>query len=145
MAHAGHERQWPDEVRKAAQFHTHLGPFLVVGLRMGHAIMRELGSTPFSYRIVARTGKKPPYSCLVDGLQVATPCTTGNGGLEVAEEKTMSVEATTRAGETLVVKLRSDVYESIENECTEDGQEEFALSLWGMPEEQLLEVRRADG
>jgi formylmethanofuran dehydrogenase subunit E len=145
MAHREDAGSWPEEVRKAAEFHTHLGPYLVVGLRMGHAITRELGSVPFSYRIVARTGRKPPYSCLADGLQVATPCTTGNGGLEVAPEKTMSAEATTRAGETVVVTLRGDVYESIENECTEDGQEAFALGLWGMPEEQLLEVRRKDG
>jgi len=142
MPHTAPGTKIPEELRRAAEFHTHLGPYLVVGVRMGHVVTRELGNEPFTYRMIARTGRRPPYSCLADGLQTATPCTTGNGGLEVSEERTMSVEATARDGRALVLTLRSAVFDSIENECTEENQESFAMDIWKMPEESLLDVRR---
>lgn len=132
----------PPELAEAARFHTHLGPYLVVGLRMGRVVTREMGDTPFSYRVSARTGRRPPYSCLVDGIQVATPCTTGNGCLVVEEERTMSVEATSKTGDGLVVQLRDDVFQRIENDCTEENQELFAVEIWNMPEEALLTTER---
>jgi formylmethanofuran dehydrogenase subunit E len=131
----------PRELELAGIFHTHVGPYLVVGLRMGRAVTERLGSDPFSYRITARTGRTPPYSCLVDGLQWATPCTTGNGCLEVADERGMSIEAVAKDGRTLTIALRSDVYERIETECTEENQESFAVDIWQMPEGDLLTVR----
>ncbi len=130
----------PPELERAGLFHTHVGPYLVVGLRMGQAVTERLGSEPFSYRITAHTGRTPPYSCLVDGLQLATPCTTGNGGLEVADERTMSIEAVTKDGRALAVALNADVFERIETECTEENQESFALEIWEMPEGDLLTV-----
>jgi formylmethanofuran dehydrogenase subunit E len=130
----------PEELERAAHFHTHLGPYLVVGLRIGRVLTRELGEEPFSYTVVARTGKRPPYSCLVDGLQMSTPCTTGNGCLEVDAEKTMSVEARSKDGRTVVVTLRPEMYERIEHDCTEEDQEEFALRIWEMPEDELLNI-----
>jgi formylmethanofuran dehydrogenase subunit E len=134
----------PRELVRAADFHTHLGPYLVVGLRMGRVVTRELGSEPFTYRVRARTGKRPPYSCLVDGIQVATPCTTGNGGLEVEDDRAMSIEVAAETGMRLVVSLRSEIYRSIEDECTEENQERFALRIWEMPENELLSIEHAE-
>ena len=130
----------PPELEHAGLFHTHVGPYLVVGLRMGRAVTDRLGSEPFSYRIIARTGRTPPYSCLVDGVQLATPCTTGNGCLEVADERTMLIEAAAKDGRSLRVALNADVFERIETECTEDNQESFALEIWEMSEAELLTV-----
>ena len=131
----------PAELAAASAFHGHLGPYLVVGLRIGRAVVREFGAKPFTYQITAFTGKRPPYSCLVDGVQLATPCTTGNGGMVVDSEKTMSIAAC-MSGERLVVSLRDEIYNRIENECTEENQERFALEIWEMPEDELLELER---
>lgn len=131
----------PKELREASRFHTHLGPYLVVGLRMGRAVVRELGDEPFSYRIRAHTGRIPPYSCSVDGMQLATPCTTGNGCIEITDDRLMAIDAIADA-DVLRIELRREVYDSIENECSEDDQEEFALRLWEMPEEKLLTITR---
>jgi formylmethanofuran dehydrogenase subunit E len=132
----------PDEVVRAAEFHTHLGPFLVVGLRMGRVITRALGHEPFTVHIRAHTGRKPPYSCTADGLQCSTPCTVGNGGLEVSDERTMTAEAE-RDGRRVVVRLRRDVFESIERDCTEENQERYAMTLWDAPDEELFEIEEA--
>ena len=134
----------PDELVRASEFHTHLGPYLVVGMRMGRAVTRELGDRPFTVRIRAHTGRVPPYSCLVDGVQVSTPCTVGNGCLEVADDRAMAIDAT-KDGRTLRVALRRDVFESIETTCTEENQESFACRIWEMPEEELLLIAPASG
>ncbi|MFH1502286.1 MAG: formylmethanofuran dehydrogenase subunit E family protein [Candidatus Eisenbacteria bacterium] len=131
----------PIELVRAAEFHTHLGPYLVVGLRIGRVITREFGSEPFAYRLVARTGTRPPYSCLVDGLQMSTPCTTGNGCLEVDAERTMTVEARAGDGRALTVTLRPAQFDRIEGDCREEDQERFAVEIWEMAEDDLLLVR----
>jgi formylmethanofuran dehydrogenase subunit E len=131
----------PDELKRAAEFHTHLGPFLVVGLRMGRVVTREFGAAPFSVRITAHTGRIPPYSCLVDGIQVATQCTIGNGGLDVTDRREMAIEAE-KDGNLLRVGLNRDVFDSIETECTEENQETFACDIWTMSEAELLTVER---
>ena len=130
---------YPRELEEASRFHTHLGPYLVVGLRMGKVVTREFGDEPFTYRIRAHTGKVPPYSCSVDGMQLATPCTTGNGCLEVTDERLMTLEAI-RDDAVLRVELRREVYDRIENECSEDDQDEFSMWIWNMSDEELLNV-----
>jgi formylmethanofuran dehydrogenase subunit E len=133
----------PRELREAARFHTHLGPYLVIGLRMGRVVTRELGTEPFSYRVQAHTGRVPPYSCTVDGIQLSTPCTTGNGCLEVTEDRRMALSAI--AGDTtLTVELKREVYESIENDCSEDDQERFSLWIWEMTDDELFTIRREE-
>ena len=133
----------PDELRGPTAFHTHLGPFLVVGLRMGGVVTRELGAEPFTIRITARTGHRPPYSCLVDGLQWSTPCTVGNGGVVVDADRAMAIDAVA-AGRRVTARLRPEIFERIESECTEENQVRFACDLWAMPERELLEVELSD-
>jgi formylmethanofuran dehydrogenase subunit E len=133
----------PKELQDAARFHTHLGPYLVVGLRMGRVVTRELGSEPFSYKIRAHTGRVPPYSCSVDGMQLSTPCTTGNGCLEVTTDRRMALE-TIADGVVLTVTLKQKVFDSIENDCSEDDQLRFALWIWEMSDDELFTVSREE-
>jgi len=67
-----------------ARFHGHPGPFLALGIRMGLLALSLLESR--GHRGIAaevETGTKPPISCIVDGIQVSTGCTTGKGNLSV--------------------------------------------------------------
>lgn len=66
------------------KFHGHPGPFLALGIRMGLLALSLLGS--WGHRGIlaeAETGTNPPISCLVDGIQISTGCTTGKGNLSV--------------------------------------------------------------
>ena len=134
----------PMELQEAARFHTHLGPYLVVGLRMGRVVVSELGDEPFSYRILAHTGRVTPYSCSVDGVQLATPCTTGNGCIDVTDDRRMAIDAMAD-GVVLTVTLRTEIFDSIENDCSEDDQEAFALRIWEMPDDELFIAARGEG
>lgn len=71
-------------LKRGVEFHGHLGPFLVLGLRMGLLALRELNSEGhFDLRATVETGTTPPISCLIDGIQLATGCTLGKGNITV--------------------------------------------------------------
>lgn len=68
----------------AVRLHGHPGPFLALGVRMGLVALHLLGSP--GYRGITaevETGSAPPLSCLVDGIQISTGCTTGKGNLVI--------------------------------------------------------------
>ena len=109
---------------------------------MGGVVTRELGDKPFSYRILAHTGRVPPYSCMVDGVQLSTPCTVGNSGLAVGDERRMTIEAKGE-GKALSIALRPEIFDWIESECREEDCERFACEIWAMPEERLLSIAEA--
>ncbi len=68
----------------AVEFHGHLGPYLICGVKMGLLALRLIRSRGYTgLTVTAETGVTPPVSCLVDGLQVATGCTLGKGNIAV--------------------------------------------------------------
>ena len=83
-------KELPIELQSAKEFHSHLGPYLVVGLKMGRFLTEEMDTSPL--RITSYTGSTPPVSCLIDGLQLSTPCTVGNGGISIREQGEARVE-----------------------------------------------------
>lgn len=63
-----HKDRIPDELLNAAtRLHGHLGPFLVVGIRMALFAQRILRAKPTSCQAVV-TRKKPLY-CAIDGIK----------------------------------------------------------------------------
>ncbi len=69
-------------VERAVLLHGHVGPFLVVGIRMG-LLALELLEHPgyFGLSAESEAGSTPPVSCLNDGVQIGSGCTTGKGNL----------------------------------------------------------------
>jgi hypothetical protein len=62
---------WWNEIK---QEHGHVGPWNVLGWRMGKAALRELGGTwgQHELEVICYVPLKTPYSCLADGLVVGT-------------------------------------------------------------------------
>ncbi|MFH1006101.1 MAG: CooT family nickel-binding protein [Candidatus Latescibacterota bacterium] len=131
----------PEPLKRARAFHGHLGPMVAIGLRMGRIIVGRLGDTPFSFHIRCFTGKTPPLSCVMDGLQLSTPCTVGNGGIEIVEDGEVRATASDKAGRTVEVRLRSEISELIKAQYDPNHEEALPLALWEMSEEALFEVR----
>ncbi|TKJ42308.1 hypothetical protein CEE37_01110 [candidate division LCP-89 bacterium B3_LCP] len=127
------------ELMGAKKFHGHLGPYLVIGMRMGHLISSVLGDKPFSYRIHASVGWNPPPSCVIDGLQLTTPCTVGNSMIRVEELGDIEAWAKMDARE---VKLRliPQVRKRIDEETTKENEETFAGEIWEAGIEELFEL-----
>ena len=81
----GQKQDLNDLLKEAEKFHGHMGPFLVIGIRMGLVGVRELGTKENKEELCATVMVKysVPFSCVIDGIQVATNCTIGNKKLRL--------------------------------------------------------------
>ena len=128
-------------INRAVEFHGHLGPFLVLGVRMGLLAIRELDSAMGEMEAVARTGNVPSLSCLLDGIQISTGCTMGKGkisaeppGVPEAEFSVHGRRVTIRAKDGIIEEIRSwrDRYASLE---------EIARSIQERSDDELFDLK----
>jgi len=103
-------------VKEAVDFHGHLGPFLVIGVRMGLIGLRELKTTRGDSKLKARIILKHavPFSCIIDGIQVTTQCTVGNGKLKLKNRgNQVSAEFKLGKGRQVTVTLKPSKLEEL--------------------------------
>jgi len=104
---------------RAAEFHGHLGPFLVVGVRMGWLALDKLKLKPMHDQsgpltVVVETGIRPPMSCMIDGIQWSTGCTLGKGKIRIEDLGRPNARFNSE-GEELRIALKDKVLRKIEN------------------------------
>jgi len=80
----------------AEWFHGHYQPYIALGIRMGELAMNLLEAERHELNIVSETGTRPTYSCMTDGLQLATGSTIGNGKLKIRENAKLAATFTTK-------------------------------------------------
>ncbi len=117
-------------------FHGHLGPYAVVGYRMGKLALGLLEARGKKLKALVRTGTRPPISCMIDGIQFATPCTLGKGNIEVLDEG--RPQAVFSGEKSITITLKDSVKETIDRNMS-DG-EAMAMRVWDMPDKDLFEV-----
>jgi len=103
-------------IREAVNFHGHLGPFLVIGIRMGLIGLRELKITRGNHKLQATTSLKRavPFSCTIDGIQVTTQCTIGNGKLKLKNaQETISTRFILKGERQVTVTLKPAKFEEL--------------------------------
>lgn len=124
-------------INKGIEFHGHLGPFLIIGIKMGHLALGELDSKGHSeLSVLVETGTNPPISCLIDGIQISTGCTLGKGNVKVIGNK--KARATfSKDRESIEIELKADVLKMISEE--KNNCEEMAKKIIDIPEEQLFQ------
>lgn len=112
-----------DLIEHGTEFHGHLGPFLVLGIRMGLLALKDLGSSGHKdVEARVKTGTTPPISCLVDGIQISTGCTMGKGNIVTENlgiaEATFSADGkslTLRVKDQVIAEIKSGKYTSLED------------------------------
>jgi formylmethanofuran dehydrogenase subunit E len=133
-------------VENAAEFHGHLGPFLVIGVRIGLIGLRELGieKNDGNLRITAMLRDSVPFSCTIDGIQVATKCTIGNQKLKLIDSLGIAAEfelhrdkLTVAVNPTTLNRLRNKLLEDVPAEETR----KLAWMVASLPEEDLFIIR----
>lgn len=119
MVHIHHKNKvliFDEEVLKIAEFfHGHMGPFLTIGLKMGVIATDLLKSDrdDDALRVVVKIINKTPYTCVIDGLQIGSGCTFGNGKLQ--HEPADTIEALfQKDNRSLKVLLKQEVLKEIE-------------------------------
>lgn len=136
---------WWAEVRRQ---HGHVGPWNVVGWRIGQAAMRELDSQwgRHDLQIICHVPPQTPFTCMIDGLAVGTGNSMGRLDLRMAEvlhyhQSAVSVRRKDETGPVLVFTPRRDYLDHITTEPPEK-MEELSRACVEMPEDQLFTLQR---
>jgi formylmethanofuran dehydrogenase subunit E len=129
----------------ARQLHGHVGPYLVIGLKMGAAAKKALNipDTELAHlRVEVAVPLYPPFSCLLDGLQVSTTCTIGNQRLQFKNSKTIQATfVVEETGRIMKITLNKKFRERLEEKKKEDKlSEAYAWELVEVPENQLFKI-----
>ena len=103
---------WRAEIER---YHGHVGPWNVLGWRIGQAALREFKSqwSQHDLEVVCYVPTQTPFTCLVDGLSVGTGNSQGRLDVRLAEVLTCR-EAFAR---TRVLVLRRSSYMRASREC----------------------------
>jgi len=117
-------REWSEALQdKAVEFHGHGGPFMVIGLRMGLIALRRLDAHGwFDIQCRVRLRWRPPDSCVLDGIQISTGCTTGKHNLEVEEGDGISAHFT-KENEKVSIVLRQEVLKEVHETLAAEVEE----------------------
>lgn len=133
--------------KAAADFHGHLGPFLVLGVRMGLIGLRKLQTSRgvLELHTTAILKHEVPFSCTIDGIQVVTQCTMGNGRLQIRNAKNRfaaKFQLTNRR--TITVTFKPARFEELKNALPKTARSykniQLAKRVASLPEAELFTV-----
>jgi formylmethanofuran dehydrogenase subunit E len=130
-------------LKRAVEFHGHLGPFLVLGLMMSKTAYRFLKQIS-SIRI--KTRLNPPRSCVLDGVQVATKCTLGNTKLSFAESQSEISGEFRGEGKKMLIVCKKKFLEDLENRMKrkEKTVEEEAMNIAEINYEEIFDIKKIE-
>ncbi len=134
-----------DVVEFARKLHGHVGPYLVIGLRMGIAAKKALNildTESTLLRAEVSVPMYPPFSCLLDGVQVSTTCTIGNQRLQIKNSKIIQATFTKENSSKIVkIKLAKPFREEIDQRHKQNLLDEpYAWKIAEVPENQLFDL-----
>jgi hypothetical protein len=125
-------------------FHGHLGPYVVIGYRMGKLALSELDSEGhFGISAEVHSPRKTPRSCLIDGVQIGSGCTLGKGNIVVQEapEPAWAVFTAT-GGEQVTIRLRPEIPALITDLVNTKGVEAAGRAFFAIQLDSLFTVDR---
>jgi formylmethanofuran dehydrogenase subunit E len=135
-------------IENAAKLHGHLGPFLVIGVRMGDLAKRYLEVDDKGSRRLELSIKTPlstPFSCVIDGIQTSTSCTVGNRKLKI-ENSTKEITAHFKlqnSKKTIRISVNPKIAETLISEMSKGTKaEQLAAKIARMQEEQLFVLEK---
>ncbi|MDD1771463.1 MAG: formylmethanofuran dehydrogenase subunit E family protein [Methanomassiliicoccales archaeon] len=126
----------PDELLALKKFHGHLGPYVVIGYRMGTAARERYPGRIFA---IVFCGSKRPISCIADGVQFSSCCTLGKSNIKVVEDG-QSVAIFTDGVTAVQIVVPADIVESYDRQMTQVDEGTLALSIFEMKEDDLLTI-----
>jgi len=122
--------------------HDHLGMWAAVGYRAGQLAMEKLRPGKIkeltcSVKLTYRT----PVSCILDGIQAGSCCTTGKCNLryEQADGLPQMVFENTKTGEKLTLRPRAALVEKMGAMDRHDREEENTKWILSLAAEEIFE------
>lgn len=131
-----------DETLKLIErFHGHLGPYAVIGYRMGKIACEKINNDPFGKNAEVFTGTTPPISCIVDGIQLGSGCTLGKGNIKITDEKKPFAIFKDKNGSTIKITLKKEIQKEIDTTVTDENIIEYAEKIYEKTDEDLFELK----
>lgn len=127
------------ELENLKKFHGHLGPYAVIGLRMGKLAVEKMGVRGKKLKCVVRTGIKPPISCIIDGIQFSSSCTLGKGNIKV-EDEGVAEAVFFKNDKKIKIRLKDYTKNRVDKEMSKENEEKLSLWVYEMGEEELFDV-----
>lgn len=131
--------------------HGHIGPWNVLGWRIGQAALREFNTQwgRHDLELVCYVPPQTPFTCLVDGLSVGTGNSLGRLDLRLAEvldyrQSFVAVRRKDAKGEVLEFRPEAAYLKSITNQPGEK-LEGLSRQCAQEPESALFTIRRIAG
>lgn len=119
-------------LEKAVKLHGHLGPFLVLGLRMALKAEEVLGEKPRGCEV--ETLNRKPYLCAVDGVKALVE----KGPVIVREGNGLAAKFSGAAGKAAAVKVKATLLKKYA-EGPWEKCEEYAREVIQSSDEELFE------
>lgn len=130
-----------DETLKTIeQFHGHLGPYAVLGYKMGKIACEQLGSDPFEKTVTVSTGTTPPISCIIDGIQLGSGCTLGKGNITVKNERKAKAAFSNKNGKKITITLQKKIQQEIEDNVTKENIISYSEEMYTRKDNDLFHV-----
>jgi formylmethanofuran dehydrogenase subunit E len=137
-------KEFQQLIENAARLHGHLGPFLVIGVRMGETAKRNLevdSKNSWRLQVSIKTPLSTPFSCVIDGIQATTSCTVGNQKLRIEKSrKEIAARFTLESSHKIIkISVNPNVTENLIEEMSKGADaERLAAMIAQMQEEQLF-------
>ena len=130
-------------LKSGVDFHGHLGPYLVLGLRMGrHAVLKLRPERLHEMTATVWTWNMPPQSCVLDGIQVSSGCTFGKRNIKLKKSRRTRAEFR-KGNHTVVIEPTEKAIATLSRASAASPHtelREIALTLYRMPDRELLNV-----
>jgi formylmethanofuran dehydrogenase subunit E len=130
------------------RMHGHVGPWNVLGWRIGQAALREFDTEwgRHDLDIICYIPMETPYSCMVDGLVLGTGNSIGRLDIRLAEVMSIdliyvAIRRKDGTGPVLVLKPKPDYLKQIEKRTVHE-LEELSKQCSTMKEGDLFRIER---
>jgi len=124
----------------AVEFHGHLGPYLVLGLRAGLYANQMLGKDPMETEAFIKTKTTPPQSCFADGVQLSTGCTFGKRNISLEKGEGLLVTFK-KNSQRLALKLKEEIINEMNSLPSEEkAWEDLARDLYKRDINEIFEI-----
>jgi formylmethanofuran dehydrogenase subunit E len=134
-------------LERATEFHGHLGPFLVIGARIGLIGLERLKTTENTPMTVAASlPLHVPFSCIIDGIQITTRCTVGNQKLTLTDSSAIKAKFERKDnGQRSIIAINPSTFEELKTkllkkDLKKEEVEELAWRVAAIPEAELFTI-----
>ena len=128
----------------AKSYHGHLGPFLVIGIKMGNRAIRELKpESCFQLHANVHCPENPPPSCVIDGIQLSSGCTMGKRNIahSPTSGEVKVVFTNKNTGQSVEIELKDEFQQRATEVLKSAGEEEASMLCWNSADDDMFIVQ----